>query len=141
MSQDLRGFRQPLRSIEPIMNDDLNDFLSEYIRRTNSHQFDAIAPLIDDHAIYWFSSGSYRGLNAIQNAFERTWSIIQNEHYALEDLEWLTIDDLTATCIYTYRWRGSIDGATREGVGRGTNIMRKDSQKWRIVHEHLSPRP
>jgi ketosteroid isomerase-like protein len=123
------------------MNDELNDFLSEYIRRTNSHQFDTVAPLIDEGAVYWFSNGSYRGINAIRNAFEQTWSTIQNEQYAIEDLEWLTIDNLTATCIYTYRWRGSIAGVMREGVGRGTNVLRKDGKQWRIVHEHLSPRP
>lgn len=123
------------------MNDSLDDFLSEYIRRTNSHQFDGVAPLIDEDAVYWFSSGSHRGLSAIQAAFERTWSFIQNEEYAIEDLEWLTVDGQSATCIYTYRWRGSIGGVIREGVGRGTNVLRKDGEQWRIVHEHLSPPP
>lgn len=115
------------------MNNDPKDFLNEYIRRTNLHQFDAVAPLIDDDAVYWFSSGSYRGLNAIQTAFERTWATIQNEQYAIEDLEWLMVDDLIATCIYTYRWKGSIDGVAREGTGRGTNVLRKDNEQWRIL--------
>jgi ketosteroid isomerase-like protein len=123
------------------MNDELDDFLGEYIRSTNSHQFDAVALLIDDEAVYWFSNGSYRGVSAIRAAFKKTWSIIQDEEYAIEDLEWVTIDEQTATCIYTYRWRGVIDGAVREGIGRGTNVLRNDGRQWRIVHEHLSPRP
>lgn len=123
------------------MNDNPDNFLTEYIRLTNSHQFDTVAPLIDDDAVYWFSNGSYRGLNAIRTAFERTWTTIQNEQYEIEDLEWLAVDDLIATCIYAYRWEGSIEGVFRQGIGRGTNVLRKDGEQWRIVHEHLSSRP
>ena len=119
----------------------IDAFLTEYIRRTNTHRFDEVAPLVDEDAVFWFSSGSYRGLAAIRAAFEQTWSIIQDENYGVEDLEWLTIDGLAATCIYTFRWQGNIEGVIREGVGRGTTILRRDGERWRIIHEHLCPRP
>lgn len=123
------------------MNDTADEFMAEYIRRTNTHQFDAVAPLIAEDAVFWFSSGSYRGVSAIRAAFERTWSMIQDEDYVIAGLEWLTVDDKSATCIYTFRWRGRIDGADREGSGRGTTILRRDGRQWLIVHEHLSARP
>ena len=123
------------------MNDSHVDFMAEYIRQTNTHQFDAVAPYIDEEAVFWFSSGSHRGVVAIRAAFERTWATIQDEVYAIEDLEWLTVDEASATCLYTFRWQGNIDGVSREGSGRGTSILRKGDGRWRVVHEHLSARP
>lgn len=76
-------------SPHPSAKEAAADFLAEYIRLTNTHQFDKLAPLIAEDAIFWFSSGSYRGLSAIRAAFERTWGLIQDEVYAVEDVEWL----------------------------------------------------
>ena len=117
------------------------DFLAEYIQLTNSHRFDRLAPLIAENAVFWFSSGSYRGLSAIRAAFERTWGLIQDEVYAVEDVEWLAVDESTAACLYTFRWHGIIDGTPREGSGRGTTILRRHNDHWRVVHEHLSAHP
>jgi ketosteroid isomerase-like protein len=123
------------------MDATLETFLAEYARCTNTHQFDAVAPLIAADAVYWFSDGSHRGLASIRLAFERTWSIIQDEYYAIDDVEWLTVEGRSATCIYTFRWRGRIDGAIRAGSGRGTSVLRKVDERWQVVHEHLSPWP
>ena len=123
------------------MNHPVEAFLAEYIRATNTHRFDDVAPLINEDAVFWFSSGSYRGLTAIRAAFERTWTMIQNEVYTVEDVEWLTVDGASATCVYTYHWRGRIDLVEREGSGRGTTVLRQDGLRWRVVHEHLSARP
>jgi len=123
------------------MDASLETFLMEYARCTNTHQFDAVAPLIAEDAVYWFSDGSYRGLSSIRLAFERTWSIIHDEHYAIEDVEWLTVDTSSAACIYTFHWRGRIDGMLREGSGRGTTVLRQIDERWQVVHEHLSQLP
>jgi hypothetical protein len=53
------------------MDATLEAFLAEYARRTNTHQFAAVAPLIAADAVYWFSDGSHRGLDSIRLAFER----------------------------------------------------------------------
>lgn len=127
--------------IHPKMKITPDEFLADYIHQANTHSFDAVAPRIDEAAVFWFSSGSHRGLDEIRAAFERTWSIIHNEQYWLEDVEWLTLDAASATCIYTFHWQGSIDGVSREGNGRGTTIVANDGQRWRVVHEHLSAHP
>jgi len=119
----------------------IDTFLAEYIQRTNTHRFDEVAPLVDEDALFWFSSGSYRGLAVIRAAFEKTWATIQNEVYAVEDVEWLAMDEASAACVYTFRWRGDIDGVAREGSGRGTSVLRKAGHEWRVIHEHLSARP
>lgn len=123
------------------MNHQVEPFLAEYIRATNTHRFDEVAPLVDEAAVFWFTSGTYRGLAAIRAAFERTWAMIQEEVYVIEDVEWLAADESSAACLYTYRWRGCIDGVVREGSGRGTTVWRRDGRQWRVVHEHLSAWP
>jgi hypothetical protein len=47
-----------------LMDATLEAFLAEYARRTNTHQFAAVAPLIAADAVYWFSDGSHRGLDS-----------------------------------------------------------------------------
>ncbi len=123
------------------MNETLNAFISEYERRTNTHQFAQVAELIAEDAVYWFSSGSYRDLSEIGAAFEATWKLIQNEVYTISEVEWLTVGEDSATVLYRYHWKGLIDGKESQGFGRGTNVLRKTKSGWKIVHEHLSPRP
>jgi ketosteroid isomerase-like protein len=113
--------------------------LQEYERRTNTHSFAEVAPLIAGDAVYWFSDGSYRGLDAIQQAFECTWAYIRDERYAIENVHWLGIDEHTATCIYTFHWQGITPNGPAEGSGRGTTIFHKRDGHWQVTHEHLSP--
>jgi len=119
----------------------LQNFLAEYEQRTNTHQFALVAPLIAEDAVYWFSSGSYRGLAEIQAAFEGTWKFIQGEIYTISEIGWLAVDEGCAAAIYRYHWQGTINGQRSQGFGRGTNIFRRADGVWRIVHEHLSPLP
>lgn len=116
-------------------------FMRDYIRRTNTHRFDEVAPVIAENATFWFSSGSYHGLAAIRAAFEKTWGMIQDEVYGVEDVVWPVVTESSAVCLYTFRWQGNINGEAREGSGRGTNVLRREDGRWRVVHEHLSPHP
>lgn len=117
------------------------EFLREVERKTNIHRFEEVAPLIADNAIYWFSDGSFHGKAAIKEAFERTWAWIQDEHYALEDVQWLIDDASAAVCVYTFRWQGIVEGRQEQGIGRGTSVFQKVNGQWQVIHEHLSPLP
>jgi ketosteroid isomerase-like protein len=108
-----------------------------YKAEINHHDFDRVAPLIADDARFWFSSGTHHGLADIRAAFERTWGLIQDEVYAVSDEVWVTDD----VCLYTFHWRGVIDGKPAEGRGRGTSCFRREADGWKIVHEHLSAFP
>jgi ketosteroid isomerase-like protein len=124
-----------------IVDPDLTNFLEEYERRTNTHQFEEVASLIAEDAVFWFTDGSFRGLEAIQNAFQRTWAVIRDEQYQIVDVEWLSVEPNSAACIYTFRWQGIIDGAIHQGSGRGTSLLRKKGETWQVAHEHLSRFP
>ncbi|ASQ03370.1 hypothetical protein GOB91_29820 [Sinorhizobium meliloti] len=36
---------------------------------------------------------------------------------------------------------GSLNGSALEGGGRGTTILRREANVWKIIHEHLSQFP
>lgn len=103
--------------------------------------FDEVAPLLSAEAVFWFTDGSHRGLDAIRAAFEDTWRRLKNETYWLEDVDWIAVGDTAASCTYRFRWTAEIDGTPCAGEGRGTTVLRKEEGQWKIVHEHLSRFP
>ncbi len=116
--------------------------LARYERELATRDFTRVAPLIAPEAVFWFSDGSHRGIDAIRHAFEETWSVLQNETYWLDDKQWLIDSPEAATCCYRFNWRAEVDGVWCEGAGRGTTVLhRKAGAPWLIVHEHLSPDP
>ncbi len=117
---------------------ELNNFLKKYEEATNSHNFNLVEPLLAENAVYWFSDGSYDGLAAIRDGFESTWNTVKNEVYEIHDVRWLTVSDTSASCVYRFAWRGIIEGKAQSGEGRGTNVLTKTADGWKIVHEHLS---
>jgi ketosteroid isomerase-like protein len=117
------------------------EFMREYERRTNTHRFEEVAPLIAEHAVYWFSDGSFRGIDEIRRAFEETWAVIRDEVYSVEDVQWLVQSGNSAVCIYIFRWRGIVEGQQKQGMGRGTSVLTKIAERWQVVHERLSPIP
>jgi hypothetical protein len=112
-----------------------------YSETINHHRFDALLPVLSKEVVFWFNSGSHRGVAAARQAFEATWAGIVDEHYWLEDLVWLSGDAASACCIFRFRWRGTVEGKPIEGGGRGTTILRRETAGWMIIHEHLSAEP
>ena len=117
------------------------ELMKKYAEEINKHDFNLIIPLISDDCKFWFTSGTYSGLEQTRNAFEKTWNMIKEEVYSLSDMEWITESDHAAACTYTYHWKGLIDGQIREGKGRGTSCFHKGTDGWKIIHEHLSHFP
>jgi ketosteroid isomerase-like protein len=117
---------------------ELTAFMTGYEQATNSHDIDRVVPMIAEDATYWFSDGSHRGLAEIKVAIERTFATIQDEVYAITDLEWVTLSAGHAACRYRFSWTGLIDGQPRSGHGRGTNVIVRRDGQWRMAHEHLS---
>ncbi len=114
------------------------EFMKEYEHRANSKDIESILPLIDERAVYWFSEGSYKGIDQIKEAFERTWSTIKEERYTIDNLNWIANCQHTAVCIYDFHSKGNILGCPVEFNGRGTNVIRQINGQWKITHEHLS---
>jgi ketosteroid isomerase-like protein len=117
---------------------ELTAFMKAYEQANNSHDIDRVSPMIAPDASYWFTDASYHGLPEITAGIRQTFSLIQNEAYHITDLEWIVLTSEHAVCRYRFSWTGVIGGAQRSGQGRGTNVMVKHGESWRIKHEHLS---
>ena len=115
------------------------DIIKQYEAKINLHHFNEVEPLLSDECVIWFADGSYSGKTEIQAAFEKTWQTLNNDAYWLEHIVWIAKGNNVATCIYQFNWKTEIDGKTIAGKGRGTTVLRKENEEWKIIHEHLSP--
>lgn len=115
--------------------------LAFYGAAINRHRFDDLLPVLSPDVVFWFSSGSHRGVNAARLAFEAVWKRVVDETYAIDDVEWIVQNDRSAVCLYRFSWRGFVDGVPAEGGGRGTTALCNVEGTWVIVHEHLSTEP
>jgi len=112
--------------------------MTAYEKANNSHVWSNVEPFIADNATYWFTDGSFSGIEEIRGAIESTFEKIKDEVYSISDLKWPVQADSVAVCTYHFHWEGTVDGVKQTGSGRGTNVLAKSSDDWRIIHEHLS---
>lgn len=119
-------------------NESARTLFERYQTEINKHDFDLIEPLVSKKCQFWFSTGTYIGIEQSRQAFEKTWALIKEEVYTMTDLNWVAQSDRAAVCTYTYHWKGFVEGKLVEGKGRGTSCLRREDEGWKIVHEHLS---
>ena len=120
------------------MTQDLTAFMQSYEQANNSHIWANVAPMIAPNATYWFTDGSYTGIDEIRQAVEATFEKLQDEVYKISDVKWSIATETVAACTYHFSWQATVDGVLQSGSGRGTNILEKRNGSWQIVHEHLS---
>jgi ketosteroid isomerase-like protein len=129
----------PLSAAETLMNHETA--LTAYVEKLNTHSWDQIAPCVTEEAVFIFTEDTFVGQAEAKRAFEKTFKLIENEVFSLHDIEWTVVTHDVATCRYEFRWKGLISGQEASGGGRGTSILRKVDDRWRIAHEHLGPYP
>ncbi|RJX39257.1 nuclear transport factor 2 family protein [Paenibacillus pinisoli] len=113
--------------------------LKQYIEATNTHHFENVKKLLHPEAVYWFSDRTCRTIDDIQAYFETAWDIIEEEVYSANDVSWISVDERSATCLYTYRFEGFHEGKPVSGSGRATNVfVKSEHDGWQLIHEHLS---
>lgn len=115
--------------------------LQAYLAATNTHDFDHVERVLAPDAVYFFGDATCTGGNEVRGYFERTWAMIPDETYWAEDVQWVARTADTAVAIYTYHWRGAINGQEHSGSGRATNVFTRTPHGWRLTHEHLSSFP
>jgi ketosteroid isomerase-like protein len=133
-AQDSSNLREP--AMTPI------DFMREYEKVSAAHDLEGTLDLIDDNAVYFFSNEtSHIGKPRIRQAIERNFDAIKLEVYELHDLECVLETSEAAVCLYEYRWSGEVGGTAMSGGGRGTSVLRRAGESWKVTHEHLSRGP
>src|SRR3989304_2065934 len=109
------------------------------VRATNRHSVEATLALVDDEAVYLFSDVSVHiGKRAIEKVIRRNFDFIKDESYSIDNVTWLADSNEVAACVYDYSWSGTINGEHVSGSGRGTTVLGRSPEGWRVVHEHLS---
>ena len=112
--------------------------LETYINATNTHDFDQVQECLHKDAVYWFTNATCTTSAEIRGFFENAWDTIKEEKYMAENVEWLVTDEMTAVCLYTFRFEGYMNGEFLTGSGRATNVFVKEEGRWLLKHEHLS---
>ncbi len=120
------------------MSQDLTSLMQAYEQANNSHVWANVEPMIAPHATYWFTDGSYSGIDEIKSAIESTFNKLQDEVYKISEVNWPVKTETVAVCTYHFSWQATIDGTLQSGSGRGTNVLEKRGDSWQIIHEHLS---
>lgn len=116
---------------------ELETFLKAYEKAANSCDFNNVARLIDDNAVFIFTNGMFEGIEAIRKAFEDTWAKIKNEKYSISDIVWTKKGYRNAICTYSFKSDGVVNGKRQVYEGFGENTLKRIDGNWQIVKEHL----
>ena len=118
------------------------DFVKKYETALATQDWQQVDPLVHPDACVTFSSGSVHvGKTAVRHAFQRNFSLIQNETYAIENVHWVMVGVETAVYLFTFRWSGLINGKPASGAGTGSAVLINDANGWQMLVEHLGSIP
>ena len=116
-------------------------FIKLYEAALASQDWQQVAPLVHPDACVTFSSGSQHiGKTAVQQAFERNFSLIQDETYKIDNVHWVMKGGETAVYLFTFHWSGLINGKPATGAGTGTSVLINSENGWLLLVEHLGPK-
>lgn len=115
------------------------EFLEQFVDASATGSFANVAGMIHPNALFRFNDGDYRGLEAIQGAFERTWAHdVKDERYDLSNIEVMSVDTDSAAATFQFRWSGVGTQGPFLIVGRGTSVLVRHQDRLKVMVEHLS---
>ena len=99
-------------------------FIKKYEAALATQDWQQVAPLVHPDVCVTFSSGSMHiGKAAVRQAFERNFSLIQDETYVIENVHWVKKGEDTAVYLFTFHWSGLINGEPASGAGTGSSVL------------------
>ena len=113
--------------------------LLKYEKSLNERDMVEIKRCVHPQASFLFTEGNFIGWPAIEKAILKTFDLIKEEKFSIKDVRWISKTDTHAACHYFFEWEGLINGQFAKGGGRGTSILIKENEEWKIIHEHLGP--
>ncbi len=116
------------------------EFVHAYEHALATQDWTVVEPLIHPDASVTFSNGTvHKGRDAVRVAFERNFRAIDNENYRISNVHWLLQSENTAVFLFDFHWTGQIDGRDAAGAGRGTSVLVREDDGWKLLAEHLGP--
>ncbi|MCE7990651.1 MAG: nuclear transport factor 2 family protein [Roseivirga sp.] len=118
------------------------EFIKSYETALGTQNWTLVEPLVSKNVSVTFSNGmTHIGKENVQKAFEKNFSLIQNENYVVENIKWLVKDNKYAVYLFEFNWTGIIQGKPASGNGIGTSVLIKEDSKWKLLTEHLGRKP
>jgi len=118
----------------------LDEFIPLYEHSLASHHWHAVDPLVHDDACVTFSNGTVHvGKAAVQRAFEGNFAAIADEEYRISNIRWVHRGSEIAVYLFDFNWSGRVGGRPASGSGRGTTVLHRNDDGWRLLVEHLGP--
>ncbi|TRX44913.1 nuclear transport factor 2 family protein [Fulvivirga sp. M361] len=118
------------------------EFIKLYETALGTQDWKVVEPLVSENVSVTFSNGVIHiGKENVQKAFEKNFSLIKNEKYAVENIKWLVKDKKYAVYLFEFNWTGIIEGQSSSGNGIGTSVLIKEDSKWKLLTEHLGRKP
>jgi ketosteroid isomerase-like protein len=123
----------------PITETKVVEFLKRFEDASATKVFANVVGMIHPNALFRFNDGDYRGLEAVQRAFESTWAHnVKDERYCLSDIEVVSVDTSSAAATFHFSWSGIGQHGPFQIVGRGTSLLVLHDGKLKVMVEHLS---
>jgi ketosteroid isomerase-like protein len=123
----------------PITETRVVEFLKRFEAASATRLFANVVDLIHPNALFRFNDGDFRGLEAIQRAFERTWTQgIKDERYTLADIQVVNVDSASAVATFSFHWSGVGTQGPFQIAGRGTSLLVLHAGRLKVRVEHLS---
>ncbi len=123
----------------PITETRVVEFLKRFEEASATRLFGNLVGMIHPHALFRFNDGDYRGLEAIQQAFESTWDQgVKDERYCLSDIEVVNVDTSSAAATFHFHWSGIGPHGPFQITGRGTRLLVLQDGTLKVMLEHLS---
>ena len=114
------------------------EFIQAYEQALASQDWSRVDPLVHEDICVTFSNGSvHKGKPEVKTAFEKNFSSIKDETYAITDVHWVMKNDTAAVYIFDFHWSGIINDKPASGSGRGTSVLVNEQGKWQLLTEHL----
>ena len=118
------------------------DFIQAYEQALRTQDWKQVEPLVHSDVCVTFSNGSvHKGKDEVGRAFTRNFSLITDEVYSISNVHWVHKDNNTAVYLFDFHWTGIINDRQASGSGRGTSILVKENEQWKLLVEHLGPMP
>jgi ketosteroid isomerase-like protein len=116
------------------------EFVGIYERALATQQWASVELLIHENACVTFSNGTvHKGKAAVRTAFEQNFSAITDETYRISNVYWILRTQDVGVYLFDFKWTGRIGGRDAAGGGRGTSVVVRDGDDWKLLAEHLGP--
>ena len=116
-------------------------FIQAYERALGTQDWHQVELLVHDNACVTFSNGSvHKGKDEVGKAFTRNFSLIMDETYSISNVHWVHKDNNIAVYLFDFHWTGVVNDKQASGSGRGSSVLIKENEQWKLLIEHLGPK-